>query len=118
MIPFSLGFIHNGPGNGTGPVADIVSKGTVNDALWTVSAGNWARQHWRGPFLDLNGHSLHEFAPGELVNGRTYEVGDLIVVSLRWDDEWGASCSRLRPRAVRAERRVGPCFTARAVVLW
>ena len=116
VISFSLGFIHNGPGNGTGPVADIVSKGTVNDALWTVSAGNWARQHWRGPFLDLNDDSLHEFAPGELVNGRTYEVGDLIVVSLRWDDEWGASCSDYdlelfgpNGALVRASRRVQSC---------
>jgi len=116
VISFSLGFIHNGPGNGTGPVASIVTKGAERDALWTVSAGNWARQHWRGAFLDGNRDSLHEFGPGQLLNGRNYEAGDLIIVSLRWDDEWGASCSDYdlelfgpNGALVRASRRVQSC---------
>lgn len=116
VISFSLGFIHNGPGNGTGPVAEIVSKGTARGALWIVSAGNWARQHWSGPFVDGNGDSLHEFAPGELFNARHYEAGDLIIVSLRWADEWGAACSDYdlelfgpTGALVRASRRVQAC---------
>ncbi|MEZ4501791.1 MAG: S8 family serine peptidase [Dehalococcoidia bacterium] len=93
VVSFSLGFIHNGAGDGSGPVDSIVTRSTANGALWVVSAGNWARQHWSGPFLDTNNDSIHEFAPGVTLNGRDFQAGDLIILSLRWDDEWGAACS-------------------------
>ncbi|MCH7994959.1 MAG: hypothetical protein IIB57_11030, partial [Planctomycetes bacterium] len=50
VVSFSLGFIHNGPGDGSGPVDEIVSRGTQSGASWTVAAGNWAQQHWSGLF--------------------------------------------------------------------
>jgi subtilisin family serine protease len=93
VVSFSLGFIHNGPGDGTGPVDQIVSRGVASGATWTVAAGNWAEQHWSGAFTDSDGDSVHEFDSGSSQNGREYEAGDLIIVSLRWNDEWGAACS-------------------------
>lgn len=93
VVSFSLGFIHNGPGDGSGPVDEIVSRGTQSGAIWTVAAGNWAQQHWSGVFTDSDGDSVHEFGSGASQNGREYEAGDLIIVSLRWNDEWGAACS-------------------------
>ncbi len=93
VVSFSLGFIHNGPGDGTGPVDQIVSRGVASGATWAVAAGNWARQHWSGAFTDSDSDSVHEFDSGSSRNGREYEAGDLIIVSLRWNDEWGAACS-------------------------
>jgi len=93
VVSFSLGFIHNGPGDGTGPVDQIVSRGVASGATWAVAAGNWARQHWSGAFTDSDSDSVHEFDSGSSQNGREYEAGDLIIVSLRWNDEWGAACS-------------------------
>lgn len=116
IVSFSLGFIHNGPGDGTGPVDEIVSRGVEGGALWAVAAGNWARQHWAGEFRDTDADSLHEFAAGTQQNGRTFEEGDLIIVSLRWDDEWGAACSDYDLELfgpdgslVRASRQIQDC---------
>ena len=93
VVSFSVGFIHNGPGDGTGAVNEIVDRAVAQGVIWAVAAGNWAEQHWRGPFEDTDGDLVHEFAPGEELNGRDYRAGDLITASLRWDDAWGAACS-------------------------
>ena len=93
VVSFSLGFLHSGPGDGTGAVDEIVTRGADGAALWAVAAGNWAQQHWSGQFVDSDGDSIHEFAPGVTQNSRAFQAGDLIVVSLRWDDDWGAACS-------------------------
>lgn len=93
VVSFSIGFVHNGPGNGAGPVNEIVSRSVAAGAFWSVAAGNWAQQHWAGPFTDRNNNSIHEFTSGVEDNGRNYRTGDLILVSLRWDDPWGESCN-------------------------
>ncbi|MDP6607074.1 MAG: S8 family serine peptidase [Dehalococcoidia bacterium] len=93
VVSFSLGFIHNGPGDGTGAVDEIVTRGMEGGAVWSVAAGNWARQHWSGMFTDSDKDSVHEFSPGMRQNSRQFEAGDLMIVSLRWDDVWGAACS-------------------------
>ena len=93
IISFSVGFVHNGPGDGTGAVNALVGRASEAGVLWVVAAGNWAEQHWTGTFTDVDGDSLHEFEPGSETNGREYQAGDLITVSLRWDDVWGAACS-------------------------
>ncbi|MPZ98731.1 MAG: S8 family serine peptidase [Dehalococcoidia bacterium] len=93
VVSFSLGYIHNGPGDGTGAVNEIVSRGTAAGQSWAVASGNWAEQHWAGPFRDTDGDSVHEFDSGSQQIGHHFNAGDLILVSLRWDDEWGAACS-------------------------
>lgn len=93
VVSFSIGFAHNGPGNGTGTVDDIVSRATSAGMFWSVAAGNWAQQHWAGMYTDRNGNTVNEFAQGIEELGRNYRAEDLIVVSLRWDDPWGASCN-------------------------
>ena len=93
IISFSIGFVHNGPGDGTGPVNEIVDRAVEAGVLWAAAAGNWAQQHWAGQFSDPDGDGVHEYSPGEPLNGRHYGAGDLISASLRWDDEWGAACS-------------------------
>lgn len=93
IVSFSLGFIHAGPGDGSGPVNRIISGGIAAGQLWSISAGNWAQQHWSGAFRDSNRDTIHEFSPGVETTGREYRAGDLIVISLRWDDPWGLACS-------------------------
>lgn len=93
IVSFSLGFIHAGPGDGTGPVNASISKGIAAGQLWSISAGNWAQQHWNGAFRDTDRDTIHEFSPGVQLNGRDYRAGDLIIISLRWDDPWGQACS-------------------------
>lgn len=93
VVSFSLGFVHNGPGDGTGEVNSIISQAVDAGMLWMVAAGNWAQQHWSGAFTDGDGNFIHEFQPGVEDNGRAYRAGDLITVSLRWDEPWGFACT-------------------------
>lgn len=116
VVSFSLGFIHNGAGDGSGPVGRALERSVDGGAVWIAAAGNWARQHWAGPFVDTDGDSVHEFGPARQSNGREFRKGDLITVSLRWDDQWGAACSDYDVELfgpdgslVRASREVQAC---------
>lgn len=116
IVSFSVGFVHNGPGDGTGPVNEVVTRATDAGVTWVVAAGNWAQQHWSGMYRDRDGDSVHEFVSGVELNGRSFQSGDLITVSLRWADEWGAACSDYDielfgpdGELVRASRRIQDC---------
>lgn len=93
VISFSLGFIHNGPGDGKGPVAEIAARATNAGIVFVAASGNWAQQHWSGVFRDTNGDSVHEFTANARDNGHFFSTGDLIIASLRWVDTWGAACA-------------------------
>ena len=92
VISFSLGFIHAGPGDGTGSVNAIVDRAVDAGIAWSVASGNWADAHWGGVFDDEDGDSIHEFVRGEQLNGREFLAGDLVIASLRWENDWGAAC--------------------------
>ena len=116
IVSFSLGYIHNGPGDGTGPVDAVVARGAEAGQLWVVAAGNWGEQQWSGLFVDTDGDSFHEFAPGTSRVRHHFEAGDLVTVSVRWEDEWGAACSDFDVELfapdgslVRAARTVQDC---------
>ena len=116
VISFSVGFVHNGPGDGSGAVNEIVDRAVEAGIVWTVAAGNWPEQHWAGPFSDDDGDGVHEYSEGEALNGRHYMAGDLISASLRWDEAWGAACSDYDLELfgpdgslVQASRRVQDC---------
>ncbi|MCK9486705.1 MAG: S8 family serine peptidase [Dehalococcoidia bacterium] len=116
VVSFSLGYIHNGPGDGTGPVNEIVSRAVAAGQAWAVASGNWAQQHWVGEFRDTDGDAAHEFAGMNEVNEHDFAAGDLITVSLRWDEPWGAACSDYdlelfgpNGALVRASRRIQNC---------
>lgn len=92
VVSFSLGFIHAGPGDGTGLVDGIVGRAVDAGVIWSVASGNWAQQHWGGQFTDVDGDSIHEFAPAQELDGRRFLAGDLVIASLRWQGVWGAAC--------------------------
>ncbi|RJQ13074.1 MAG: hypothetical protein C4558_00690 [Dehalococcoidia bacterium] len=93
IVSFSLGYVHNGFGDGSGAVNEAVRRGTGAGQTWAVASGNWAQQHWAGAYLDSNRDALHEFGPGMPSNAHTFAQGDLITVSLRWDEPPGKACS-------------------------
>src|SRR3990172_2645576 len=63
VVSFSIGYLNtSGPGDGTGPVGDIITKARANGILWIASAGNQAQKHWIGNWNNQDGDSLHNFS--------------------------------------------------------
>ncbi|TAK76737.1 MAG: hypothetical protein EPO16_06760 [Dehalococcoidia bacterium] len=93
VVSFSLGYVHNGFGDGSGAVNDAVRRSTTAGEAWAVASGNWAQQHWSGPYFDGDNDGLHEFAPERRSNAHVFVQGDLITVSLRWDEPAGQACT-------------------------
>ncbi|TAJ18599.1 MAG: hypothetical protein EPO65_08650 [Dehalococcoidia bacterium] len=116
IVSFSLGYVHNGFGDGSGAVNEAVRRGTLAGQAWAVAAGNWAQQHWSGQYRDTDRDGLHEFAAGRPSNTHAFAQGDLITVSLRWDEPAGQACSdydiELRGpdgSLIRASRNIQAC---------
>ena len=93
VVSYSIGYIHNGPGDGSGSVDRVVSRSLGSNMAWAVAAGNWAQQHWAGTFRDDNRDAINEFRPGVQQLTHYFNGGDLVSVSLRWDDQWGSACA-------------------------
>ena len=93
IVSFSIGYIHNGPGDGTGSVDAIVSRATDRGIAWAAASGNWAQQHWAGTFRDDNRDAVNEFRQGVQQITHHFFGGDLITLSLLWEDQWGRACA-------------------------
>ncbi|MCD6520104.1 MAG: S8 family serine peptidase, partial [Anaerolineae bacterium] len=50
IISTSLGWYNAGPGDGTGPLADIVAAARRDGVLWVTAAGNDGCRHWGGDY--------------------------------------------------------------------
>src|SRR3990172_4906626 len=101
VINASWGYFVSGPGDGTGPVNDVVSTSTAAGTLWSVAAANHAQRHWSGPFLDTDGDLWHEFQntpaqdEGNQITGAFFGLafpGEVIGAELKWDDPFDAAC--------------------------
>ncbi len=97
VVNHSIGWFGTGPGDGSGPINDIVNTAVSSDILWANSAGNQAQRHWSGTWKDTDGDDWHEFnLDGEPRDeGNTFSVGsqEVITAFLLWDDPFGASCN-------------------------
>ena len=92
VINMSLGCVGCAPGNGEGVAIEIVERAPQAGIPFVTSAGNEARKHWIGGFVDSDGDGLHEFAPGDESNSFDAVQGDEIVVVMNWDfPNWFAS---------------------------
>jgi hypothetical protein len=97
IISMSLGWPLDGPGDGTGYLADIVSNARANGILFVTAAGNDAEMHWSGSFsndgngrhLWASGQNINYFGPGHTSSCYVIPAGYPILVALRWDD-WTA----------------------------
>jgi subtilisin family serine protease len=95
VISMSLGWILDGPGDGTGYLASIVANARSNGILFVTAAGNDAEVSWSGIFTDNDSDTAHEWdATGQEINyfgpgdGSGYNVPASwsISVGLHWDD--------------------------------
>lgn len=85
IITQSLGWTA-GPFDGTGFLADVVKTALNSGIVWVNSAGNYAQKHWEGSFRDTNGNAWQEFSGSDEFQDITAHAGDLIEVTLSWDD--------------------------------
>ncbi|MBC7264797.1 MAG: S8 family serine peptidase [Chloroflexi bacterium] len=93
IISMSLGWPLDGPGDGTGYLANIVSNARANGIFFTTAAGNEALVHWVGYFRDDGSgnnvwgatQNINWFGPGD---GSAYVIPKdyIITVALHWDD--------------------------------
>ena len=97
IINMSLGWLFDGPGNGTSPQPqsplNTLARAVSNDILWVSSAGNSGRSSWLGVAADADGDGLLEFgAAQERLN---IDVNEATLVQLRWDGDWNAETTDL-----------------------
>ena len=97
VINMSLGWLFDGPGDGTSPRAhsplNTLAKAVNNDILWVNSAGNSGRSSWFGVPTDADGDNLLEF--GAAQERLDLNVNESTIVQLRWDGDWGAEATDL-----------------------
>jgi hypothetical protein len=94
IITRSLTARYDGAGNGTGPMAAVVSDAVSKGMIWFNSAGNSAGSvsparlgsYWRGPWVDADDDGYLEFAPGDELLGFNCHF----INGVRWSD-WGAN---------------------------
>lgn len=88
VISFSMGSYLGGPGDGTGPLCNIVKRASDNGIVWVNSAGNAAEEHWAGTFSDPDGNGWHNFSgTTEILLFYVYK-GNPVYAYLKWND-WG-----------------------------
>jgi len=91
VISCSLGWLHTGPGDGTGPINDKVSDARAAGIAWSNSAGNQAQTHWAGAWNDPDGNGWLDFSTDDETNRIYASSEQVITIGLRWDDPWDAS---------------------------
>ena len=62
----------------------IVNDAVARGVLWVNSSGNYAQQHWSGPWSNSVGVGLQTIS---------VQSGSTVQVALRWNDTWGGSCN-------------------------
>ena len=77
----------DGPGDGTGFLADIVANARSNGIFYAGASGNYAERSWSGTFTDNDNDDVHEWATGQNINYfGPVPLGFPIQVFLQWDD--------------------------------
>lgn len=88
IISRSLTAQYDGPGNGTGPIADVINSAVANGIVWFNSAGNnagsgsYLGSYWRGAWTDTDADGWLDFAPGDERMGFVCRYMN----GLRWSD--------------------------------
>lgn len=98
VLSASLGWTINGPGDGTGSLADIVNTARSNGIFFAVAAGNNAQENWAGTYVNSGTSNRHAWdgasewynflGPGD-GTCYVYTAGSPISAGLHWDD-WTA----------------------------
>ena len=110
VINHSVGWLWDGPGDGTSPYDGTIphpfdfeapywnsplrtlNTAVEGGAIWINSAGNSAKKTWYGTFADTDGDGFHNFSGNIECNELEVEsILSFITVQLRWDDTWGGA---------------------------
>ena len=88
IVNQSGGFINTSRGDGSGgpdTPDGIVARARAAGILWVASAGNSAKYHWSGSFVDADGDGVGEFAGGDETNDFSTRAGEQVCAYLKWD---------------------------------
>ena len=82
VINHSVGWLWEGPGDGTTPFSNgvlrSVDTAVANGITWVNAAGNSAQDTWYGRFADSNGDGWHEFSGTDACNNYAlYDEGEI-----------------------------------------
>ena len=93
VVNRSMGAPLDGPGNGTGPLADVAAYAASRGITWVNSAGNAANGgYWRGGWSDPDGDRFLNFSGGdEFLEVNVFPCA--VALGFRWSD-WGAPTTR------------------------
>lgn len=61
VLSMSVSFFNDSFHDGTGPFGPLLEDLEAHDILLVTSAGNSAREHWQGPFVDADGDGRLDF---------------------------------------------------------
>ncbi|MCD6518841.1 MAG: S8 family serine peptidase, partial [Anaerolineae bacterium] len=89
VVSCSIGWPIGGPGDGTGPIDQIVHDACAAGILWVNSAGNQAQRHWMGTWSDPDHDKYLDFAPGQEWNQLLVHFGQPLRIAMRWNEPWG-----------------------------
>ena len=88
IVNQSGGFLNTSRGDGSGgpdTPDGIVARARAAGILWVASAGNSAKYHWSGSFVDADNDGLGEFAAGDEGNDFGTKAGETVCAYLKWD---------------------------------
>ena len=101
VVNMSLGWITDGPGDGTSPSSasplKTIDAAVSGEITWVNAAGNSARNVWYGSFSDPDGNGWHNFTPRVEANAfflpydPTSPGRSRVTAFMRWDDSWGGA---------------------------
>ena len=111
VINMSLGWVSDGPGDGTSPF-NVSPLKTIDAAVssgitWVNSGGNSARKTWHGTFADPDGNGRHNFTLRNEGNHFFLPYDEdspsrsTVTAFMRWDDSWGGADCDLDLHLVR-----------------
>ena len=88
VISMSLSFFNESAYDGTGLVNEPMDRLEAAGILMVTSAGNYALEHWMGPFVDADRNDLMEFQPNQEGLWAYWNAGRRRL-DITWDD-WSA----------------------------
>jgi subtilisin family serine protease len=105
VVSLSLSFFNESFYDGTGPFEPIVRKMVAAGILVVVSSGNYAAQHWSGPWRDVDGDGLLEFGDDEDLQLELGTPGRRTVY-VNWDEHFSCGRSDLDVVALGPDGRI------------
>ena len=93
VVNHSVGWMYQGPGNGTGLVNEVVNDATARGIFWANSSGNQAQMHWSGTWSDGGANGWLDFTWWDETQNVSLQAGVPMTAGIRWSDRWGGACS-------------------------